>query len=470
MINQVFLDPSSPWVVTGSVEFDTSSAHLKMPQGTSFPTSPETGDYFYKTDTNIAYRYNGATWDAVTAVPGAHAASHQGGGDALTVDAAAGTGSFRTIGTGTLQACAGNDTRLSDARTPIAHAASHQGGGDALTVDAAAGTGSFRTIGTGALQACAGNDSRLSDSRTPTAHASSHQAGGGGDPIKLDDLAAPDDTTDLNATTEKHGLLLKLGGGTTNFLRGDGSWAAPTATPAVHANEVHDPDMLTVGSNRSDTNLDILTDGDQDDDVDALHLHVRKDKSKAYLWEDFVGNGTYGYLWAVTLSGTGSAGGVDSNGIGGLFKLTSGGAVDRYAILTAGTKFNWSHAKKANMIFRYGIADLADSHCWVGLRYTDSERSMFYRSGTGNWFAYTTAGGVSTSTDTGIASDTSYHTFEIVCSASSVVFKIDGVTKATHATNLSSSQMEPTFIQRTTGGSATRVSNVDYVEIIGDRA
>lgn len=37
---------------------------------------------------------------------------------------------------------------------------------DGITVDAAAGTGSLRTIGTGALQACAGNDSRLSDGRT----------------------------------------------------------------------------------------------------------------------------------------------------------------------------------------------------------------------------------------------------------------------------------------------------------------
>lgn len=58
--------------------------------------------------------------------------------------------------------CQGNDSRLSDARTPTAHATSHQPGGtDALAVDAAAATGSLRTIGTGAQQACAGNDARL---------------------------------------------------------------------------------------------------------------------------------------------------------------------------------------------------------------------------------------------------------------------------------------------------------------------
>lgn len=47
------------------------------------------------------------------------------------------------------------------------------------------------------------------------------------DAIKLDELAAPTDVTTLNATTSAHGLLPKLGGGTTNFLRADGAWAAP---------------------------------------------------------------------------------------------------------------------------------------------------------------------------------------------------------------------------------------------------
>ena len=112
--------------------------------------------------------------------PTAHASSHNAGGsDALTIDAAAGTGSLRTLGTSATSACAGNDSRLSDARTPTAHASTHNAGGaDALAIDAAAGTGSLRTLGTSATSACAGNDSRLSNARTPTAHASTHNAGG----------------------------------------------------------------------------------------------------------------------------------------------------------------------------------------------------------------------------------------------------------------------------------------------------
>jgi hypothetical protein len=65
--------------------------------------------------------------------------------------------------------CEGSDSRLSDSRVPTGHHASHEpAGGDAMAVDAVAGTGSLRTLGTASTAACAGNDSRLSDTRTPT--------------------------------------------------------------------------------------------------------------------------------------------------------------------------------------------------------------------------------------------------------------------------------------------------------------
>ncbi|UCD07957.1 MAG: hypothetical protein JSW41_03030, partial [Candidatus Aenigmatarchaeota archaeon] len=50
---------------------------------------------------------------------------------------------------------------------------------------------------------------------------------------KLDDWGIPDDNTDLDARTSRHGVLPKLGGGTSNFLRADGAWAVPVA--AAHA-------------------------------------------------------------------------------------------------------------------------------------------------------------------------------------------------------------------------------------------
>lgn len=82
------------------------------------------------------------------------------------------------------------------------------------------------TFGTTANTICQGNDSRLSNDRTPTSHATSHMAGGG-DNIKLDALAPPDDVTTLNATTSAHGLLRKLSGLASQYLRGDGEWSVP---------------------------------------------------------------------------------------------------------------------------------------------------------------------------------------------------------------------------------------------------
>lgn len=64
--------------------------------------------------------------------------------------------------------------------------------------------------------------------------------------VKLDDFTIPDDNTDLDASTAKHGLLKKLGGGTTNFLRADGSWAAPSGGGKVSKSylfEFPDEDM-----------------------------------------------------------------------------------------------------------------------------------------------------------------------------------------------------------------------------------
>jgi hypothetical protein len=89
----------------------------------------------------------------------------------MAVDAAAATGSLRTIGTGATQACAGNDARLTDSRTPTAHKTSHENNGsDEINVAGLSGT--------------------LADPQTPTAHATSHQTGGS-DELQMPKLGAP---------------------------------------------------------------------------------------------------------------------------------------------------------------------------------------------------------------------------------------------------------------------------------------
>lgn len=129
--------------------------------------------------------------------------------------------------------------------TPTAHASTHVTGGSDVIANAISGgnaglmSGSDKQkldgIAAGAevnvnadWNSVSGDSQILNKPSTfaPSTHASSHVSGGG-DSIKLDDLATPDDNTDLDASTTRHGLLKKLSGVSTNFLRGDGVWADP---------------------------------------------------------------------------------------------------------------------------------------------------------------------------------------------------------------------------------------------------
>lgn len=138
--------------------------------------------------------------------------------------------------------CEGDDSRLSDARTPTAHildSASHTvsgltaghflkaltattfgfvvhglGYGDVGAEQAFSKNTAFnKSFGTGSTEVCVGNDSRLSDSRIPTAHASSHITGGG-------DIIA-------TATISAVGLLPILSNTATQYLDGTGNWTVP---------------------------------------------------------------------------------------------------------------------------------------------------------------------------------------------------------------------------------------------------
>lgn len=106
-------------------------------------------------------------------------------------------------------------------------------------------------IGSTATTAVAGNDSRLTDARTPLAHAVTHKSGGS-DPIKLDELAAPTDILTLNASAAAHGLLPKLPGGTTTFLRADGTFATPASSPPPNGSvaEAYDRGTITLATDQ----------------------------------------------------------------------------------------------------------------------------------------------------------------------------------------------------------------------------
>ena len=130
---------------------------------------------------------------------------------------------------------------------PDAHASTHlTGAGDAIDVVTTIADGLALATDKVKLDGIATGADVTADN-APQGHGTTHESGGS-DAIKLDNLATPDDNTDLNATTSVHGLLPKLGSGTTNFLRADGTWAEPpsgggTLTVACISNAM--PNILT---------------------------------------------------------------------------------------------------------------------------------------------------------------------------------------------------------------------------------
>jgi len=164
---------------------DTSRAPIASPTFTGTPAAPTAATGTSTTQLATTAFVNAEI--ANDAAPISHAvnASTYGYGDATNaghlrvgtgLSVATGTVSVSYGTTGTT-ACVGNDSRLSDARTPTSHTHGNITNAGAIgttaslpiitTTSGVLTTGSF---GTGAGTFCQGNDSRLSDARTPTAH------------------------------------------------------------------------------------------------------------------------------------------------------------------------------------------------------------------------------------------------------------------------------------------------------------
>jgi hypothetical protein len=177
-----------------------------------------------------------------------HKTRHESGGaDELATMPTTGqknalAGTSGTPGTGN-EYVTTQDSRNADARTPTAHAASHNGGADAVTP---AGIGAATS---GHAHTHAATTGQTTDDHHAQNHASRHVSGGA-DVVKLDDLSAPDDNSDLNASTSVHGLLQKLPGGTSTFLRADGSFATPTASVTDPNPQSYSPGSFTVATEK----------------------------------------------------------------------------------------------------------------------------------------------------------------------------------------------------------------------------
>jgi len=133
------------------------------------------------------------------------------------------------------------DSRLSDDRTPLSHDnTKHSTNYAEESITITAGTGlsgggdlsNNRTLavdyGTAPDTACEGNDSRLSDARTPTSHTHGN----------IENSGAIGTTSGLLVETTTSGVLTTKSAGTiSQFLRGDNTWATVDGLPDQTGND-----------------------------------------------------------------------------------------------------------------------------------------------------------------------------------------------------------------------------------------
>jgi len=193
----------------------------------------------------------------------------------------------------------------------------------------------------------------------------------------------------------------------------------------------------------------------------------RFDLSQYYFYDDFVGS-NYDNRWWTGRGGGGS--------------LTAQADSILRIRATANTNYelyqndlcDFSVAKNAIHTSRWRVSSLTSMSGEVGFEPTTPDNAtdwlaFIYNSDIGaNWQAQSAAGGVTTTIDTGVAADTSYHEFRIETTSGTLKYFLDGVLVATITTNISALLLQP-YCWVVSKTAATRDVFFDWIETFGDR-
>lgn len=223
--------------------------------------------------------------------------------------------------------------------------------------------------------------------------------------------------------------------------------------------DLDSPSYVTMATDGSLSNERVLTagnhvtvtDGGAGSTVTLDWVHdIRK---RVRFYSDFWGS--YPFLSATANGGSASTTGAglgDGNHIGVFDANTGTSGSNGYAyayIATDHFQFGDSAMRYQAIAKVHTLSDGTDTF-YVFLGFTDSRSAAAQTDGcyfrythsenSGNWTCVTESNTTETTTDSGVAADTSYHAFEVKvnAAATSVTFYIDGSLVATHTTNIPS--------------------------------
>jgi hypothetical protein len=213
--------------------------------GAAFAAGTQSGITVTYDDTNNAFNFSVAA-DGAAATPtlrtlGTSGTQAAAGNDARLSDTRTPTAGSVTNSSVASNAAISSD-KLADGATNGVYTLTERAKLAGITSDAVAGTASLRTLGTGAQQAVAGNDSRLSDTRTPTAGTVTNSSVASNAAISADKLA--DGSTNGVYTIAERTKLSGIAANATNYSDTNAranrldQFAAPTVAVSFNSQRI----------------------------------------------------------------------------------------------------------------------------------------------------------------------------------------------------------------------------------------